>query len=113
MDELGIPVAAQRDPQSWELMRAWVAENNLHMVLNIGALKSGRVETGPLQFGDDWPGLFIRGDDCLALAVSIRHVLEALKPEQARQTINHWTAEQFARDYSVPIRIRVERVRGH
>jgi hypothetical protein len=26
-----------------------------------------RVETGPVQFGDDWPGLFIRGDDCLAL----------------------------------------------
>jgi hypothetical protein len=24
-----------------------------------------RVETGALRFGDDWPGLFIRGDDCL------------------------------------------------
>ncbi len=23
-----------------------------------------RVETGAVQFGDDWPGLFIRGDDC-------------------------------------------------
>lgn len=22
-----------------------------------------RVETGPVQFGDDWPGVFIRGDD--------------------------------------------------
>lgn len=24
-----------------------------------------RIETGPLQFGEDWPGLFIRGDDAL------------------------------------------------
>lgn len=24
----------------------------------------GRVETGAVQFGDDWSGLFIRGDDC-------------------------------------------------
>ena len=23
-----------------------------------------RVETGGLQINDDWPGLFIRGDDC-------------------------------------------------
>lgn len=24
-----------------------------------------RVETGAVQFGDDWPGYFIRGDDAL------------------------------------------------
>lgn len=23
-----------------------------------------RVETGPIRFGDDWTGLFIRGDTC-------------------------------------------------
>lgn len=23
-----------------------------------------RIETGPLKFGDDWCGIFIRGDDC-------------------------------------------------
>jgi len=22
-----------------------------------------RPETGPMQFGDDWPGVFVRGDD--------------------------------------------------
>jgi hypothetical protein len=27
-----------------------------------------RVETGPVRFGGDWTGLFIRGDDCLDLA---------------------------------------------
>lgn len=24
-----------------------------------------RIETGPVQFGNDWPGIFIRGDDLL------------------------------------------------
>ena len=33
---------------------------------------SKRVETGVLQFGGDWPGLFIRGDDCFALSIAIR-----------------------------------------
>jgi hypothetical protein len=32
-----------------------------------------RVETGPVQFGDDWPGLFVRGDDALALAFYLRN----------------------------------------
>jgi hypothetical protein len=35
-----------------------------------------RVETGAVQFGEDWPGLFIRGDDAAALKLSIRHLEE-------------------------------------
>ena len=30
--------------------------------------QSPRVETGPTQFGDDWPGVFIRGDEAMGLA---------------------------------------------
>ncbi|KKM72098.1 hypothetical protein LCGC14_1423990 [marine sediment metagenome] len=30
-----------------------------------------RVETGPVRFGDDWAGLFIRGDDAFGLALQI------------------------------------------
>lgn len=41
-----------------------------------------RIETGPLQFGDDWPGVFFRGDDALFmagyLALALQHV-----PDQA------------------------------
>lgn len=33
-----------------------------------------RVETGPVQFGDDWPGLFIRGDNCFALQMDIQAI---------------------------------------
>ena len=33
-----------------------------------------RVETGAVQFGDDWPGLFIRGDDAFDLAMQIKNI---------------------------------------
>ena len=36
-----------------------------------------RVETGVIQFGDDWPGYFLRGDDALRLAMTITSVLES------------------------------------
>ncbi len=36
-----------------------------------------RLETGPLQDGDDWPGIFIRGDNALmGYAPALRRVLE-------------------------------------
>lgn len=34
-----------------------------------------RVESGPVQFGDDWPGLFIRGDNAMAFRMAIASVL--------------------------------------
>lgn len=30
-----------------------------------------RVETGPVQFGEDWPGFFIRGDHAFALRIAL------------------------------------------
>lgn len=35
-----------------------------------------RVETGTIQFGSDWPGLFIRGDNALYYAYQLRRWLE-------------------------------------
>jgi hypothetical protein len=37
-----------------------------------------RVETGAVQFGDDWPGLFLRGDNAHGLVVLIRQLTERL-----------------------------------
>lgn len=34
-----------------------------------------RVDTGPIQFGKDWPGLFIRGDHAFAFRLLIEDVL--------------------------------------
>lgn len=38
-----------------------------------------RAETGPMQFGDDWPGVFFRGDEALLFARSLGAVAIALK----------------------------------
>lgn len=36
---------------------------------------NNRPETGPMQFGEDWPGIFIRGDDCFGYQMAIAEVL--------------------------------------
>lgn len=35
-----------------------------------------RVESGAVQFGSDWPGLFLRGDHAIKVAMCIRQVEE-------------------------------------
>jgi hypothetical protein len=39
-----------------------------------------RIETGPLKPEGDWTGLFLRGDDAIALAASIRLCEKWLEP---------------------------------
>ena len=38
-----------------------------------------RIETGPLQINDDWPGVFIRGDQALHFAFTLKMILENRK----------------------------------
>lgn len=38
-----------------------------------------RTETGALQINDDWPGIFIRGDNAFAFARSLDNLIELLK----------------------------------
>lgn len=48
---------------------------------------SNRLETGPVQCGDDWPGIFIRGDEAMHFAHALSRALfdtsEQLDPIQA------------------------------
>ena len=39
---------------------------------------SGQVPTGAIQFQDDWPGLFLRGDSAVPLGVTIRALQQRL-----------------------------------
>jgi hypothetical protein len=41
-----------------------------------------RVETGPIQFGDDWPGVFMRGDNALTFANAIDGAIILLPHDQ-------------------------------
>lgn len=46
-------------------------------------LPSGeRPETGPMQFGDDWPGVFIRGDNAMHYAMTLLIALNAIPQER-------------------------------
>lgn len=48
-----------------------------------------RVETGAIQFGEDWPGLFVRGDNALALAHAIRWIERCINlPSDQRTTLD-------------------------
>lgn len=38
-----------------------------------------RAETGRMQFGDDWDGVFIRGDNFAGLILNLKEVLEKSK----------------------------------
>lgn len=46
----------------------------------VPTLETGdRPETGPMQFGDDWPGVFIRGDNALmGYAPAVYRAMQAL-----------------------------------
>lgn len=41
---------------------------------------SERPETAPMQFGDDWPGLFIRGDNAVYIGRLLQEVLDVVVP---------------------------------
>ena len=37
-----------------------------------------RVESGPVQFGDDWPGVFLRGDNACWYGFVLKQFLESV-----------------------------------
>jgi hypothetical protein len=47
-----------------------------------------RVESGVVQFGDDWPGVFIRGDHALDFAHHLRYMLAKIDVEQDRLSMS-------------------------
>jgi len=42
-----------------------------------------RPETGPMQFGDDWPGVFIRGDNAIMFELYLQTAIRYLKEADA------------------------------
>lgn len=41
--------------------------------------KGSRVESGPLQINDDWPGVFIRGDNAMFYGMALRDLLSLMR----------------------------------
>lgn len=46
-----------------------------------------RPETGPMQFGSDWPGLFIRGDNCAYYAMLLEMYLNGQTDEMTKKQL--------------------------
>ena len=62
------------------------------------AEKLNRVETGVVQFEDDWPGVFIRGDNAMNFAGALTNLLEVVEATSikvGRGTIAHRTVESL------------------
>ena len=55
-----------------------------------------RVETGPVQFGDDWPGLFVRGDNCAYYQIAVDNALRALVSQDKLDTISQFAVSDLA-----------------
>jgi hypothetical protein len=47
-----------------------------------------RVETGPTQIGDDWPGVFIRGDNAAYYAMNLHNLLNGNEDPFTRAVLN-------------------------
>jgi hypothetical protein len=47
-----------------------------------------RVETGPTQIGDDWPGVFIRGDNAAYYAMNLQNLLNGNEDVFTRVVLN-------------------------
>jgi len=58
---------------------------------------SERPETGVMQFGDDWPGVFIRGDQAGWMAAALGEML-AGAPPNALVTAQMWEMYQLLMD---------------
>jgi hypothetical protein len=61
-------------------------------IRKLPAAEDGRVETGPVQFGDDWPGIFIRGDNAFGYAMELQNAM-AKMPECLEKMQMKWLCE--------------------
>lgn len=52
------------------------------MLFRIFPPEKVRVESGPIQFGDDWPGIFLRGDDANAMSFYLLSAIERLEKNE-------------------------------
>jgi hypothetical protein len=52
---------------------------------------SNHIPTGALQFKDDWPGLFIRGDEAFAFMLELKQILKVLEKQGNRECFTYVT----------------------
>jgi len=96
MIELVIPPAAQRDADSLELMRAWVAEKGLHCSLKIGVYEDQGIPEA-LAWGT-------------ILADAARHIANALTSSNGKDT--NETLREIRRHFEAELDSPTSEMRG-
>lgn len=56
-----------------------------------------RVESGPIQFGDDWPGTFLRGDNSIYLRLMLQQAITELEKRDDVDRILTMTLKGYVR----------------
>lgn len=54
-----------------------------------------RPETGAMQFGDDWPGIFIRGDNALFYAHVLGNVIKEMEDRGVKLGDHDWMSMAY------------------
>ena len=67
-----------------------------------------RLETGPLKVDDDWTGLFIRGDDCLDLAMKIDYLCQKFEKVDLKSDFMLDIASETVKKYSELIKDKID-----
>jgi hypothetical protein len=65
-----------------------------------------RIESGSISFGDDWPGLFLRGDDAMGYAIQLQYILDVVDEDDidaislhiVRALLHHLKSVDFRND---------------
>lgn len=51
--------------------------------------QNDRVESGVVQFAGDWPGLYIRGDDCMEIGQALANLMKWLDANASAGLLRH------------------------
>jgi hypothetical protein len=70
------------------------------------------LETGRLQFGSDWPGVFIRGDDALGFALALRSILKSAEDRIMQSGATEDELAQWSRIQDLAVVLESCRVDG-
>lgn len=72
-------------------------------IRKLPAVEGDRVETGPVQFGDDWPGVFIRGDNAFGYVMELQNAITKM-PECLEKMQAKWLCELLGSAVVNPIK---------
>lgn len=66
--------------------------------------KYRRMETGTIQFGEDWPGLFLRGDTCMGINMQLKNIIYNI--ESGDLDTAKWGVQNLISEFSSPVGVR-------